>query len=55
MEILKFLKAHSMFESLRPYLDKLPEWLDSWGTDEEIERKIYEEVAEVALEAGEER
>ncbi|KAJ4144779.1 hypothetical protein LMH87_003649 [Akanthomyces muscarius] len=54
MEILKFLKAHGMFENLRHYLDKLPEWLDTWGAGEEIERKIYEEVADVAAEAGEE-
>ncbi|EGX96764.1 eukaryotic translation initiation factor 3 subunit M [Cordyceps militaris CM01] len=54
MEILKFLKAHGMFDSLRPYLERLPEWLDSWGAGEEIERKIYEEVADVAAEAGEE-
>lgn len=53
MEIVKFLKAHSMFDTLRPYLDKLPEWIDSWGNGEEIERKIYDEVAQVALEAGE--
>ncbi|POR32637.1 Eukaryotic translation initiation factor 3 subunit M [Tolypocladium paradoxum] len=53
MEILKFLKTHSMFDNLRPYLDNLPEWIDTWGTGEEIERKLYEEVAEVALEAGE--
>ncbi|OAR01482.1 hypothetical protein LLEC1_02283 [Akanthomyces lecanii] len=53
MEILKFLKAHGMFENLRHYLDKLPEWLDTWGAGEEIERKIYEEVADVAAEAGE--
>lgn len=52
MEILKFLRAHSMFESLRTYLDKLPEWMNTWGTAADYQRKIYEEVAEVALEAG---
>lgn len=52
MEILKFLKIHGLFESLRPYLDKLPEWLDTWGTGEEIERTVYEQVADVAQEAG---
>ena len=52
MEILKFLKNQGMFESLRQYLDKLPEWMESWGTDEEYQRKLYEEIAEVALEAG---
>ncbi|CAM1506562.1 Fc.00g062030.m01.CDS01 [Cosmosporella sp. VM-42] len=54
MEILKFLRAHSMFESLRPYLEKLPDWMETWGTAEDYQRKIYEEVAEVALEAGDE-
>ncbi|KAL7901357.1 hypothetical protein HDV63DRAFT_365758 [Trichoderma sp. SZMC 28014] len=54
MEILKFLKAHGMFDGLRTYLDKLPEWIASWGIDAALERKIYEEVAEVALESGEE-
>lgn len=55
MEILKFLKAHSMFDNLRPYLDKLPAWLESWGTGEEFERTVYEQVADVALESGEEQ
>ncbi|KAF7564086.1 hypothetical protein G7046_g16 [Stylonectria norvegica] len=54
MEILKFLRAHTMFENLRQYVDKLPEWLELWGTDEDYQRQIYVEVAEVALEAGEE-
>lgn len=53
MEILKFLRSHGMYEGLRTYLDKLPEWLAAWGTDVDFQRKIYEEVAEVALEAGE--
>ncbi|KAG5972660.1 hypothetical protein E4U58_006269 [Claviceps cyperi] len=54
MEIVKFLKAHSMFDTLRPYLEKLPEWLESWEVSEEIERMIYENLAEAAWEAGEE-
>jgi hypothetical protein len=28
--------------------------MEAWGTGEEYQRKLYEEVAEVALEAGEE-
>lgn len=55
MEILKFLKAHSLFDGLRTYLEKLPEWIASWGTDAVMERKIYEDVADVALESGEEK
>lgn len=54
MELLKFLKAHGMFDALRPYLDKLPAWFEDWETSEEYQRKLYEEVAEIALEAGEE-
>jgi len=54
MEILKFLKNHGMFDGMRQYLEKLPEWMESWGTGEEVQRKLYEDVAEVALEAGEE-
>ncbi|KJZ76733.1 Eukaryotic translation initiation factor 3 subunit M [Hirsutella minnesotensis 3608] len=53
MEVLKFLKGQNMFDALRPYLDRLPEWIEVWSTGEEIERKIYDEVAQVALEAGE--
>lgn len=54
MEVLKFLKAHSMFDNLRPYLDKLPGWIDEWDTSEDFQRKLYEEVAEAAQDAGEE-
>lgn len=54
LEILKFLKTHAMFDALRPYLDKMAGWMDVWGIDEDFARKLYEMVAEVALEAGEE-
>ncbi|GAO13785.1 uncharacterized protein UV8b_03985 [Ustilaginoidea virens] len=54
LEIVKFLRAHGLFDSLRPYLDKLGDWLASWDAGEELERMAYENVAEAALEAGEE-
>ena len=54
MAILKFLKASAMFDNLRPYLDKIPGWMEDWETSEDFQRKVYEQVAEVALEAGEE-
>ncbi|KAK2591830.1 hypothetical protein QQS21_010469 [Conoideocrella luteorostrata] len=54
LEIVKFLKTHSMFEYLRPYLENLSDWLEAWDASEEIERMIYENVAETAMEAGEE-
>ncbi|KAK5990394.1 Eukaryotic translation initiation factor 3 subunit M [Cladobotryum mycophilum] len=53
VEIIKFLKAHSLFDNLRPYLEKLPEWIDSWGTSADVARKIYEDIAEIALDASE--
>lgn len=52
MEILKFLKRHAMFDALRPYLPHLEQWNETWGTDEEFQRTMYEEVAEIASEAG---
>ena len=54
MEIIKFLKSYSMYDTLRPYLEKLPEWLDTWDTNEEYQRKLYEEIAEAALDADDE-
>ena len=54
MEILKFLKAHAMFDALRPYLEKMGGWMEEWDISEEMQQQIYEEVAEVALESGEE-
>lgn len=53
-EILKFLKAHALFDSLRPYLEKMDGWVEEWGIDDDFTRKLYETVAEVALESGEE-
>lgn len=55
MEILKFLKAHAMFDALRPYLDKMVGWMEEWDISEDMQQQIYEEVAEVALESGEEK
>jgi len=53
-EILKFLKSNSMYDALKPYLERLPEWLETWDKDDDFQRKVYEEVAEVAIESGEE-
>jgi translation initiation factor 3 subunit M len=52
MEILKFQKQHGMFEALKPYLPHLEAWIETWGTDEELQRNMYTEIAEVAMEAG---
>lgn len=52
MEILKFLKRHSMFDTLRPYLSQLEKWNEVWDTDDEFQRNMYEEIADIASEAG---
>ncbi|SPO00815.1 related to Eukaryotic translation initiation factor 3 subunit M [Cephalotrichum gorgonifer] len=52
MEILKFLKRHGMFETLRPYLPHLEQWNETWGTDDEFQREMYEEISDIAAEAG---
>jgi translation initiation factor 3 subunit M len=52
LEILKFLKQHGLFETLRPYLAHLEAWNELWGTEEELQRNMYTEIAEVAMEAG---
>lgn len=54
MAILRFLKANSMFDTIQPYLKHLPAWFEDWATSEEYQRQMYEEVAEVAKEAGKE-
>jgi translation initiation factor 3 subunit M len=54
MAILRFLKQHSMFDVLEPYAKNLPQWFEAWGTGEDSQRQMYEEIAEVAAEAGNE-
>lgn len=52
MAIVKFVKQHGMYEYLKKYRKKLELWVRQWEIDEEDERKLYEEIAEVALESG---
>ncbi|KAF3360607.1 N-alpha-acetyltransferase 30, NatC catalytic subunit [Verticillium dahliae VDG1] len=50
--ILKFLKAHGMFDTIEPYLKHIPTWFDDWNTGEEYQRNMYVDISEVAAEAG---
>ncbi|KAH9243023.1 hypothetical protein K456DRAFT_132493 [Colletotrichum gloeosporioides 23] len=54
MAILRFLKANAMFDTIQPYLKQLPDWFADWKTSDEFQRQMYEEIAEVAKEAGKE-
>ncbi len=51
--ILKSVKQSGLFEMLRPELKKLDEWFQKWETDEEDQRKLLVQIADVAEDAGE--
>jgi translation initiation factor 3 subunit M len=52
--ILRLVKSSGLFEMLRPQLKKLDIWIDQWEVDEEDQRKLFGQIADVAEEAGEE-
>ncbi len=54
MQILRFIKNHSQFDLLQPRLKNLDQWLKDWDTDEEDQRKLFVEVADIAGDAGDE-
>jgi len=51
-EILKFAKAQSMWELMKPSLKSLPQWLENWEVDEEDQRKMFMNIAEFAMDAN---
>jgi translation initiation factor 3 subunit M len=53
LTILRVIRASSNFETLRPQLKKLDQWLDTWEMDEEESRKLYLAISDVAADAGE--
>lgn len=48
MTILRFIKENGMLDTITNYLSSLPEWFKDWDTNEEDQRKLYLEVADVA-------
>lgn len=52
--ILRLVKTSGLFEMLRPQLKKLDIWIEQWEVDEEDQRKLFAQIADVAEEAGEE-
>ncbi|KAG9229675.1 PCI domain-containing protein [Amylocarpus encephaloides] len=54
LAILNLVKVTGSFETLRPQLKKLDQWIDEWESDEEDQRKIFSQLAEIAEDAGEE-
>lgn len=52
MAILRFLKAHGMFEHLKPYLKNLDEWMDQWKLQPNQKRQAYVAIEEAARESN---
>ena len=53
LAVLRVVRSSSSFELLRPQLKHLDSWIAAWETDEEDQRKLFLEIANVAAEAGE--
>ena len=53
LAILRVIRASANFETLKPQLRHLDQWLVQWEMDEEDQRKLYLAVTDVAAEAGE--
>lgn len=53
--ILRLVKTSGLYEMLRPQLTKLDGWLVEWDVDEEDQRKLYCQIADIAEESGEEQ
>ncbi|EPE29252.1 hypothetical protein GLAREA_00412 [Glarea lozoyensis ATCC 20868] len=51
--ILKNVKGTISFETLRPQLKKLDQWVEEWDLDEEEQRKLFALIVAVADDAGE--
>jgi hypothetical protein len=52
--ILRLVKTSGLYEMLRPQLKKLDTWMKQWDVDEEDQRKLFGQIADVAEDAGEE-
>lgn len=50
--ILRVVKTGGLFEMLRPQLRMVDQWLILWDVDEEDQRKLYGQIADVAEDAG---
>ncbi|KAF2178584.1 PCI-domain-containing protein [Zopfia rhizophila CBS 207.26] len=53
LTILRVIRSSSNFDTLRPQLKQLDQWLEAWEMEEDDSRKLYLAVSDVAAEAGE--
>jgi translation initiation factor 3 subunit M len=54
--VLRLVKTSGLYEMLRPQLtEKLDTWLEEWDLDEEDQRKLLCQIADIAEECGEDQ
>jgi len=53
MTILSVIKSSTNFETLKPQLKNLDNWIEEWEIDEEDQRQVYLQLSEAAHSAGE--
>lgn len=52
-QIVRFVKANNLFDTIKPALKNIPGWLEAWDTDEEDKQRLYVEIADAAEAADE--
>ncbi|KAI0382030.1 PCI-domain-containing protein [Hypomontagnella monticulosa] len=50
--IVRFVKLHGMYADIRKCLPSIKGWLTLWETDEDDQRKLFLDIAELAHDAG---
>ena len=53
MSIVRFLRTNGLYDNLKPTLPQVSDWLKSWESTEEAQRKLFLEIAGFASEQGE--
>jgi translation initiation factor 3 subunit M len=53
LAIIKVVKSSGSYESLKPQMGNIEQWLASWEIEEDDQRKLYLAVADVARDVGE--
>ena len=54
LAILRVLRLSGSFDTLRPQVKNLDQWIQLWETDEEDQRTLFLQIADFASEAGDE-
>lgn len=52
-QIVRFVKMHNMFDTIKPALKNIPGWLEAWDVPDEERQKLYVELADAAEAADE--